>query len=362
MTDGTDAASPPAADSGGASRYVDTEGVYDYLLDRLGRPSEWALSPHDAGLGNETLFLVWGRRQFVLRRPPLSDATADAHDVFREYRLLSALDRTDVPTPRPVAACSDPSVAGAPFTVQQRADGDVLRHGEPAAYATADYRDRLGTALVETLAILHALDPAEIGLDADDYRRTPADLVATWRDRFEDWRAATDRPVPGADEVADWLGATAPAPDELAVVHGDFTLGNVLYSRATPPEVVGILDWERGGVGDPLTDLGRLLALWTDDSGETLLPHAVVPQFTGRPGFPSRATLRDRYEDVTGRTFDHDRFYRTLAVYEMAAVCESYYLRHLRDASNRPSFAKLETVIPALVDRARAIIDGERPL
>lgn len=189
MTDG------PDPNAGGASQYVDTEGVYDRVAERLGRASNWALSPHEAGLGNETLFLVWGARQFVFRRPPLDSLATASHDIVREYRALDALDWTDVPTPRPILAEFDDSVAGAPFTVQERLTGDVLRHGEPVGYAASTHRRRVGEELVDTLATIHDVDTDELaGVDLPR-ESTAAEHVSTLHDRFEQYHAATDHNI-----------------------------------------------------------------------------------------------------------------------------------------------------------------------
>ena len=370
MTDGAadtrDATPGPDPDAGGASRYLDTQGVYRYVAERLGRASDWALSPHPAGLGNETLFLVWDHRQFVLRRPPLDGAPADAHDPLREYRTLVALDGTDLPTPRPVLACEDDSVAGAPFTVVERLDGDVLRHGEPVNYAASDHRRRVGTETVDTLAAIHELDHDALDFDGDEsaLTRPPlAERVGTWRDRFARYRAATDRPVPGAEDVAEWLAANVPEPVEPTFVHGDFTLANVVFTRSAPPDLVGVLDWERAGIGDPRLDLARLLATWFETDDERAgLPYDLAPGFTTRAGYPTREALVDRYENATGRTYDHDRFFRAFACFELATVCEAYYLRHCRNASDRSPFAALDEAVPRLVEQAQAVADGDYPL
>ena len=348
------------AEPGGASRYLDTEGLYAALADILGEPEFWALSPHEPGLGNETLFLMWGDRCFVVRRPPLAGAPADAHDVLRGFRALEALEWTDLPTPHPVLAVEDESVARAPFTVVERLDGKVLRHGEPMAYVEGANRERVGDGLVDTLAAVHAVDTDRIDVPLTDGLWAGVETV---RDRFAAYRAETDRRVPDVDRVGEWLAANVPEEREHTFVHGDYTLANLKFTPDTPPEVVGVLDWERAGLGDPLTDLGRLLAFWFESEREACgLPFEVAPRFTTRDGYHSRTELVDRYEATTGRAFTNDRFYRAFALFEAATVFEGYYLRHLTDASDRPPFADLETAVPALVERAQAVIDGAEPL
>lgn len=348
------------AEPGGASRYLDTEGLYAGVADVLGEPEFWALSPHEPGLGNETLFLMWGNRRFVVRRPPLAGAPAESHDIFREFRVLEALEWTDLPTPHPVLAVEDESAARAPFTVLERLDGKVLRHGEPMAYVEGENRRRVGQQLVDTLAEIHAVDTDRADVPSTDGL---AEDVETLRERFAAYHAETDRQVPAADGVGEWLAANAPPDPDRTLVHGDYTLVNLKFTPDTPPEVVGVLDWERAGLGDPLADLGRLLAFWFETEREACgLPVEVAPRFTIREGYHSRTELVDRYEAATGRTFEDDRFYRVLALFEAATVFEGYYLRHLTDASDRPGFADLEGAVPALVERAQRIIDGKETL
>lgn len=360
---GSDRPTPAADESdGGASQYVETEGFYAYVAGRLGGPSEWALSPHTHGHHNETLFLVWDDRQFVVRRPPIGGPGEG--DILVEYRVLEALDDTVLPTPRPVLSCEDESVAGTPFTVVERLDGDVLRHGEPVAYAAASHRADVAAELVDTLALIHDLDPATLGLDGITARVPDAEdpvaglerQIETWRTQFDCVHTLLEGEVPWdpeqAEDLLSWLDDRVPDTTDHQLVHGDYGIANVLFSRSTPPDLVGVLDWERAGAGDPLVDLGWLLATWFDEPDEvTDLPVGLVPQFSIRSGYPDRQWLIDRYEEQTGQNYENDAFYRTFATVGLAAGFATA-LTHGWSVDPDGSFGQAVT---GLLDRATAI-------
>lgn len=310
MTDGP-------AGSGDPSAVLDAEGVYGQAVENLGEPTTWGLRRHDTLGPNETLFLVWGSRQFVVRAPPLADATHRPGSLAREYRVLDALWETDLRVPRTVFACEDTAVAGRPFYVYERLDGDVLRHGEPAQYATPTFRERVGTVLVDTLAEVHEADPGHV----EDEGPALAERVTAVREWFAASRERTGRSLPAAEDLGEWLTSNVPE-GERTLVHGDFSLENVLFSRSTPPSVVGVLDWEAAGLGDPLADLAWLATTWVDDVDAGWATRR-TPRFTARNGYPLAAGLVGRYESQTGRHFEHQRFHLAFAAYRQAARAEA---------------------------------------
>jgi aminoglycoside phosphotransferase (APT) family kinase protein len=355
---------PHMEDASYFDRLVDVDGLAEYLASELGPAEEFTVEHHGRGHSNETLFVQWGDERLVLRRPPPGETASRAHDVLREYRVLDALQETAVPVPETVLACEDESVAGSEFYLMRRVRGTVLRDGEPPRFRRPASREHVGHELVDTLARIHRLDwervdLGEFGRPAGFTRRQ----VDRWTQQLE-WafdRTAAVREVPTLREVGAWLDENVPEDHPRALVHGDFKLDNVMFGRGTPPSVAAVFDWELSTLGDPLTDLGWLLANWraADDADPAT---ELVPGFLDREGYPSRIELVARYEDVTGITYEHDRFYRTLAVYKLAALGEMFFRRHLDGDADDPLYPKMEAEVPAMADRAREIVAGERPL
>ncbi|PSQ15866.1 phosphotransferase family protein [Halobacteriales archaeon QS_8_69_26] len=346
-------------------RLVDESALRAYLADELGRAEEFSVERHAAGHSNETLFLTWGDRDLVLRRPPPGETADTAHDVLREYRVIDALQDTEVPVPPTVLACDDESVLGADFYVMERTGGDVIRDEEPDRFATPEQRRGIGHELVDTLAAVHDLDHEAMGLGEFGYPEGFAERqVRRWSEQLT-WAFQTTverREVPALYEVMEWLGDNAPEDHPHTLVHGDFKLDNVMFAPGTPPELVAVFDWEMSTLGDPRTDLGWMLSYWRDPKDEDAVLPDLTPTLTAREGYPTRRELVDRWEERTGLAYEHDRFYRTLAVYKLAGLGEMFLARYVQGNADDPLYPKMEWAVPQLAERAQRIIEGEEPL
>jgi aminoglycoside phosphotransferase (APT) family kinase protein len=299
------------------------------------------------GRSNLTFLVRRGERAYVLRRPPLGDLPETAHDMGREYRVLSALaGRARVP--RPVLACPDPAVIGAPFYLMEVVDGVVIRGEVPPAFDVAS-RAGLGHEMVDALAELHLVDYEAAGLSdlgrPDGYT---ARQVARWT---KQWAVMATRSLPDIEAVRGWLEGRIPSRSHAAVVHGDYKLDNVVFAPGPPARLRAILDWEMATLGDPLADLGYLMVFWPE-SGDEEVRGLRMP--TQEPGFPSRAELLARYEQRTGLAMTDPTFYRTLALWKLAILSEGLYKRYLAGKAGSGWYAVLETSVPAMAARARS--------
>jgi len=293
-------------------------------------------------------------REVIVRRPPEGPLPPRAHDVLREHRILSALAPAGtVPVPRPIAACDDLDVLGVPFFVMEALPGDAIRFALPPALEAAplDVRRDIGMQVVDALAALHAVDPAAVGLgDLGPPAGYVPRQLRRWRGQLDHARV---RPVPDLDWAADWLEANQPPePAHVRIVHGDYRLDNVLFTPEPPPRLLGIVDWELATLGDPLADLGWLLAFWREESdGPHLLP--ILSPVMALPGFPGRAELTARYAERTGQSLPDLTFYVVFAMWRMAVLLEGHWARHVRGTAAGFDFAYLETAGPAFAARLR---------
>jgi aminoglycoside phosphotransferase (APT) family kinase protein len=285
------------------------------------------------GQGQSNLtFLATGAdgHRFVVRRPPLGHLLASAHDVAREHRILRALGDTDVPAPLVAAFTDDPAITDVPLLAMQHVDGLVVDDVAIAERLTPAVRRRLGLALPRALASVHAVDLEATGLvDLASHKPYAARQLKRWRRQWEDSRT---RELPALSELADRLEAAMPEQRELALVHGDFHLLNVI-GAPDGARVRAVLDWELCTLGDPLADLGGLLAYWPQPGDVAAVFGA--PQL---PGFPSREELALAYAEASGRDVAGAlAFWHALGLWKIAVIIEGVRRRALDDPRNAPN-------------------------
>ena len=288
--------------------------------------------------------------RWILRRPPLGATLGSAHDMAREHRILTGLADADVPTPRPVALCTDESVTGADFYVMELVDGLVLRDEDQVGEAFDEAgRRRVGEALVDTLADLHAVDPDAAGLGELGRRDGYAERqLKRW---MRQWEASKTRELHAMEETHRLLSARVPPQQATSLVHGDYRLDNVIVSPQG--EIAAVLDWELCTLGDPLADVGQLMVYWAEPSDE-VVPLTRAP--TLAPGFPRRAELAERYAQRSGRDISGLDFFVALAYWKLAAILEGVYARYSAGQYGEVSdeFRSFGEIVEQLADAALA--------
>lgn len=331
---------------------IDAPAVTAWLAGRdlgLLPPLDFALVA--GGRSNLTYAVTDGAgTRVVLRRPPTGHVLATAHDMAREHRLLTAVDGTGVPAPRPLALCVDPAVTGAPFLVMSWVDGTAVRSAADARTLSEQARRRAGFGLVEALAALHALDVDAVGLgDLGPRDGYAGRQLRRWSRQVEASFELSGQPVPLVLEVRDRLVAAAPPQLRTSVVHGDYRLENVLVADDGTPTAV--LDWELAALGDPLADLGHLV-LYSDPAVSLgLEPPASVE------GFPSVEETASRYSDLTGAAVSDLPYYVALSAWRVACILAGVHARYAAGAGGGG-----EVDVAALPDHVErlAALAGER--
>jgi aminoglycoside phosphotransferase (APT) family kinase protein len=247
----------------------------------------------------------------------------------REHRLISALGPTPVPVPKAVGFCDDESVNGAPFYVMEFVEGTIVRDSATAEKIfTPEQRRHAGESIVDTLAAIHAVDLKEVGLD--DLARHEgyiARQLKRWHSQFTASAAQNERTVPVIDEMHDFLSARIPEQGPAAIVHGDYRLDNCMI--ADDGSVAAVLDWELCTLGDPLADMGLLMVYW-NEKGDT--NNALLTPTTSVDGFPTRAELKQRYADKTGRDVAELDFYVSFGYWKLACILEGVFARYSHGA------------------------------
>ncbi|SNS85134.1 phosphotransferase family protein [Rhodococcoides kyotonense] len=289
--------------------------------------------------------------RWVLRRPPLGTLLASAHDVVREYRILSALQNTAVPVPKMLALSENPAVSDVPLVLMSHVDGVVIDSVAVANTTDTDVRRAVGLGMADALAEIHRVDLESVGLlDLASHKPYAQRQLKRWTTQ---WEHTKTRDVSAIDSLARRLAANAPEQHELSLVHGDFHLNNVITSR-TDGSIVAVVDWELCTLGDPLADLGGLLAYWPEAGDDVAGPFMA----STLPGFPTRAELVAEYARSTGRDVSAADYWQVLALWKLAIIAEGVMRRAEADARNRAAAgAPTTTLVDDILARATSIAD-----
>ena len=341
---------------------------FDGLLDvgRLGTwlqaevgvdPATLEVERLTGGMSNEIFALTHPGGRWVLRRPPRAPISMEASNriILREFQVLRALVATDVPHPKTVAVCGDAEVVGANFYVMQRIDGFTPRDPLPAPFDSDEAARRgLGWELLDGLAALANVDWRAVGLEGfGKPDRFLERQVSRWSGMLESYKV---RDIEGIDTVSEWLESHRPQMSAPGIMHGDYQFVNVMFADGAPARLAAIVDWEQSTIGDPLLDLGWLLAGWSDP-GEPLPFTAYLSQ---RDGLPTRAELVERYARATGRDVSRLDYYVVLACFKLACVLEGAYARYVTGKSTSEMHRQVGDTVVRLIGDARAIVAGER--
>jgi len=323
----------------------------EYLRGRLpgadGRP---AVRQFGGGAANLTYLVDFGGREYVLRRPPLGPVAPTSHDMAREHRVLSVLHEAYPLAPRAFLFCEDPSVIGAPFFVMERRRGVVVRRTMPEAFAAIpEAGRRMGEAIVDALADLHAVDYRALGLDA--LGRPEGFLERQVEGWWGRWQKARLAEVADMDAVYAWLRKRLPPAGAASLVHNDYKLDNAMFAAADPGRVVAVFDWDMCTLGDPLADLGSLLCYWSEPGD---LPELRATAMMPADGFPGRAELVDRYAARSGRDVSSMAFHHVLGLFRLVVIAAQIYVRFHRGQTQDRRFEAFGRLVPVVAAAARA--------
>jgi aminoglycoside phosphotransferase (APT) family kinase protein len=336
-----------------------TEGLVDVdalarWMDERGLPGKG--EPLEAifisgGSSNEIFEIRRGEHHVALRRPPRVVPEGRNKTMLREYRVLEALNGTDVPHPEAIAVCDDERVIGACFYLMGHVDGwSPMGMGDrwPEPF-DGDLKTRhgLGIQLVDGIARLARVDWRGRGLEGfgkpDGFLERQADR---WISQYETLKV---RDLEGVDAVADWLRANTPSVYEPGIIHGDYQFANVMYQHGAPARLAAIVDWEMATVGDPLLDLGWVIQGWPEE-GADMSGAGYVPM----EGMPQRSELLAHYADVSGRPTTEIAYYEILAGFKLAIVLEGQYSRFKSGKLDNPKIEAFGDIVPGLMLNAAA--------
>jgi aminoglycoside phosphotransferase (APT) family kinase protein len=305
------------------------------------------LQQFPSGHSNLTYLLQLGSKELVLRRPPFGSKVKTAHDMGREFRVLSRLHSVYHPAPNVLFYCDDEAILGAPFYLMEPIHGVILRIDPPKGLDfPPEKARRLSESFVENLALLHSLDYAAIGLA--DLGKPQGYLERQVRGWIERYHGSKTHHYPEVEKISAWMQQHIPSPGSISLIHNDYKYDNVVLDPGDITRIIGVLDWEMCTIGDPLTDLGTTLAYWVDAAdSEELQINRSGP--TAHPGSFTRAELVEYYARKTGRDVSRMPFFLTLARFKLAVIVQQIYFRYHQGLTKDERFASMPQRIEVLL-------------
>ncbi len=306
---------------------LDVAALDDWIGDHLpgaGQPLTATRLGADTGIANALHVLKRGDERWVLRQPPLVKNHPSASNTGREWRLLTALEGTEVPHPTPLLFCDDPSVLGQTFMIMSLVDGFTPGFELPEPFLSDNgMRHELGLAYVDGCAALANVDWTGRGLEGlGKPERFLERQVGRWLGQLDGYRT---RDLPEIDFLVAWLESNRPTTSRIGILHGDYSPFNVMAAWSAPARLAAVVDWDTGTIGDPLLDIGHLLGRWTEPGEEPVID---VPA-GGPEGYPTRAQMADRYTQRTGADLTSLPYYQALSLFKLAVILEGGYAREL---------------------------------
>lgn len=331
---------------------LDLAALRGFLESQVGEVDGQLTAELIAGGRSNLTYVVSDRcHRWVVRRPPLAHVLPTAHDMSREWRVISALQGTLIPVPAAVAFCADASVLGTPFYVMDFVDGQVVRERLPPIWPdTRATRRAMSAALIDVLLALHAAEPEGLGLA--DFGRPAGFLERQVRRWWQQWEASKTRELPSIDELHRRLLAGIPEQSAPGIVHGDYRFDNVIFAADDPGRISAVVDWEMSTIGDPLCDLGLLLVYWVDDPNDPAA--GVHPGARGNlgAGFFTRDEVVAAYAARSQRDLLALEWYIALGYYKLAIIAEGIHARFLMGMTVGDGFDTMGPAVPLLVEHA----------
>lgn len=300
------------------------------------------------GRSNLTYELTDGVNQWILRRPPVGEVIATAHDMNREYTMASALNNTTVPVPKMIAFCDDPQIMGAQFYIMEKIDGVPYRYRSELELLGEERVAAIGRRLITTLVALHNLKPEDVGLQ--NFGKPEGFLarqVKRWKTQLD---AVHTRDLPDADKLYTALSENIPEQTPAGIVHGDYRLDNVLIGPDDQPAAV--IDWELATLGDPLMDLALMLVYQKRASIVATWPENAKKEkdVTLTPGYPSHEEIVAQYAQESGRDMTNFNFYLGLACFKLAGIAEGVRYRYINGQTVGEGFKDSGNTVPLLLE------------